>query len=116
MKLRKKTYYYDFVLEAAESIETIYHESIEPLINLCMDGYNVSVISMGGHGSGKTFALEGSRFDASLPGTYSIQIITCNSFNYVDSCLTQKLNQAFYSLLQLIYAKSETKKAPLRFR
>ncbi|KAI8929017.1 P-loop containing nucleoside triphosphate hydrolase protein [Entophlyctis helioformis] len=65
---RKRAFHFDHVLDATENIDTLFNASIKPLVDSCIDGFNISILTMGRSGSGKTFALEGASAINSPPG------------------------------------------------
>ena len=54
---KDKCYAFDGVFGPEVSQEEVYVESVQPLVEACLEGYNATVLAYGQTGSGKTFTM-----------------------------------------------------------
>ena len=61
--LSRKDFEFDRVFNEGSSQTTVYEESVKPLVQSALDGFNVCVFAYGQTGSGKTHTMEGPEND-----------------------------------------------------
>ena len=67
VKISNKEFTYDYVHDESSSQETVYLDSVSPLVQAFLDGYNATVLAYGQTGSGKTFTMGTADMNQSDP-------------------------------------------------
>lgn len=84
-----KMFTYDAVYDKSATQETIYDEIVRPLVTSVQEGFNCCVFAYGQTGTGKTFTMEGDRFDEQQKG------IIPRAFEQIWSHINRADNQTF---------------------
>eukprot|EP00041_Stephanoeca_diplocostata_P030025 m.898985 g.898985 ORF g.898985 m.898985 type:complete len:797 (+) comp23676_c0_seq11:175-2565(+) len=85
----KKSFTYDAVYDWNSKQKDIYDESVRPIVNDVLNGYNGTIFAYGQTGTGKTFTMEGVKNDPMLKG------VIPNSFEHIFSEISRTQGKQF---------------------
>jgi kinesin family protein 2/24 len=79
--IEETTFNFDHAYDEESTNESIYHDSIRPLIDSAFEGAKISCFAYGQTGSGKTFTMKGDMVKG-VPGLYFLA--AKEIFNYIE--------------------------------
>ncbi|XP_043365939.1 kinesin-like protein KIF3C isoform X2 [Dermochelys coriacea] len=113
-----KTFTFDAVYDASSKQADLYDETVRPLIDSVLQGFNGTIFAYGQTGTGKTYTMQGAWTDPEKRG------IVPNSFEHVFTHISRSQNQQYLvraSYLEIyqeeirdLLAKDQTKKLELK--
>ncbi|XP_027681046.2 kinesin-like protein KIF3C isoform X1 [Chelonia mydas] len=113
-----KTFTFDAVYDASSKQADLYDETVRPLIDSVLQGFNGTIFAYGQTGTGKTYTMQGAWTDSEKRG------IVPNSFEHVFTHISRSQNQQYLvraSYLEIyqeeirdLLAKDQTKKLELK--
>ncbi|CAM2112482.1 kinesin-like protein KIF3C isoform X1 [Caretta caretta] len=113
-----KTFTFDAVYDASSKQADLYDETVRPLIDSVLQGFNGTIFAYGQTGTGKTYTMQGAWTDSEKRG------IVPNSFEHVFTHISRSQNQQYLvraSYLEIyqeeirdLLAKDQNKKLELK--
>lgn len=113
-----KTFTFDAVYDACSKQSDLYDETVRPLIDSVLRGFNGTIFAYGQTGTGKTYTMQGQWLDAERRG------IIPNSFEHIFTHISRSQNQQYLvraSYLEIyqeeirdLLAKDHSKKLELK--
>ncbi|KAI7800233.1 putative kinesin-like protein KIF3C-like [Triplophysa rosa] len=113
-----KTFTFDAVYDACSKQSDMYDETVRPLIDSVLRGFNGTIFAYGQTGTGKTYTMQGQWLDAERRG------IIPNSFEHIFTHISRSQNQQYLvraSYLEIyqeeirdLLAKDHSKKLELK--
>ncbi|XP_026103571.1 kinesin-like protein KIF3C isoform X2 [Carassius auratus] len=84
-----KTFTFDAVYDACSKQSDLYDETVRPLIDSVLRGFNGTIFAYGQTGTGKTYTMQGQWLDAERRG------IIPNSFEHIFTHISRSQNQQY---------------------
>ncbi|XP_027026914.1 kinesin-like protein KIF3C isoform X2 [Tachysurus fulvidraco] len=84
-----KTFTFDAVYDAGSKQSDLYDESVRPLVDSVLRGFNVTVLAYGQTGTGKTYTMQGEWTEAERRG------IVPSSFEHIFTHISRSQNQQY---------------------
>ncbi|CAM4528769.1 unnamed protein product [Lepidochelys olivacea] len=84
-----KTFTFDAVYDASSKQADLYDETVRPLIDSVLQGFNGTIFAYGQTGTGKTYTMQGAWTDSEKRG------IVPNSFEHVFTHISRSQNQQY---------------------
>ncbi|XP_065257169.1 kinesin-like protein KIF3C [Emys orbicularis] len=113
-----KTFTFDAVYDASSKQADLYDETVRPLIDSVLQGFNGTIFAYGQTGTGKTYTMQGAWTDSEKRG------IVPNSFEHIFTHISRSQNQQYLvraSYLEIyqeeirdLLAKDQSKKLELK--
>ncbi|KAG6923331.1 kinesin family member 3C [Chelydra serpentina] len=113
-----KTFTFDAVYDASSKQADLYDETVRPLIDSVLQGFNGTIFAYGQTGTGKTYTMQGAWTDPEKRG------VVPNSFEHIFTHISRSQNQQFLvraSYLEIyqeeirdLLAKDQSKKLELK--
>uniref|UniRef100_A0A8C0GB84 Kinesin-like protein n=1 Tax=Chelonoidis abingdonii TaxID=106734 RepID=A0A8C0GB84_CHEAB len=113
-----KTFTFDAVYDASSKQADLYDETVRPLIDCVLQGFNGTIFAYGQTGTGKTYTMQGAWTDPEKRG------IVPNSFEHIFTHISRSQNQQYLvraSYLEIyqeeirdLLAKDQSKKLELK--
>ncbi|XP_039387902.1 kinesin-like protein KIF3C isoform X2 [Mauremys reevesii] len=113
-----KTFTFDAVYDASSKQADLYDETVRPLIDSVLQGFNGTIFAYGQTGTGKTYTMQGAWTDPEKRG------IVPNSFEHIFTHISRSQNQQYLvraSYLEIyqeeirdLLAKDQSKKLELK--
>ncbi|KAL1130990.1 hypothetical protein AAG570_012231 [Ranatra chinensis] len=88
-KINGKMFTFDAVYDSTSTQQDVYSESVHPLVNSVLDGFNGTIFAYGQTGTGKTYTMEGNKSDPDCKG------IIPRSFDHIFNHISRTDNMQF---------------------
>jgi len=99
----RRAFAFDMAFDVDSTQETVYSQSVAPLLDSCMQGYNATVLAYGQTGSGKTHTL-GTGHEGGAQNCYSEGIapkLVKNSFEHLETLGNEYDFKAYCSYIEI---------------